>query len=212
MSSDNNDGSRHMNDSTMPPPQKSAAATKKVNPRTSSRRQHNDRIKKGFGLSDWNRLLKSANDLAQRGGSPLRRDIRREEVAQHNQEYDGWVILHNKVYNIAPYLAYHPGGMSILKPCLGKDASELFDKYHRWVNVDGLIGPLMLGYLDLTPRSTGNDEKRNYLSGVAAATAPSTDGGFAVPAPRKAKQLPSLLSSKQPSSESDNEDDGLLLL
>lgn len=121
-----------MNDSTMPPP-KGTALPKKANPRT--RRQ--ERIQKGFGLSDWNRLLKSTHDLAQRGGAPMRRDITRAEVAEHNQEYDGWMILHGKVYNIGPYLAYHPGGLSILKPSLGKDASALFDKYHRWVNVEG---------------------------------------------------------------------------
>jgi hypothetical protein len=65
----------------------------------------------------------------------------------------------------------------------------------------------MLGYLDISPRSTGNDEKINYLGGAAAV---SSDG-FAMPAPRQPSKaatttkLPSLLASK-PSTESDDED------
>ena len=129
---------RHMNDSTMPPPPPSTGPPKAgTRGRAPSRIAHNSRIKAGFGLSDWTRLLKSSNDLAQRKGQALRRDIRKEEVAEHDQVYDGWMILHNKVYNVAPYLEYHPGGAAIMKPCLGKDATALFEKYHRWVNVDG---------------------------------------------------------------------------
>ena len=70
-----------------------------------------------------------------------------EEVKAHNKPYDGWMILRGKVYNITPYLAYHPGGSEILERCLGKDASKLFDRYHQWVNIDGLIGTLLIGTL-----------------------------------------------------------------
>ena len=114
---------RPMNDTTMPRAR-------------SSRKQ--ERLKKGFGLSDWVRLTKSAKDLAQRGGGGLRR-ISREEVAQHDSIHDAWMILKGKVYNIGPYLHYHPGGITILKSVLGKDATELFDKYHPWVNIDGYV-------------------------------------------------------------------------
>ena len=95
------------------------------------------KVAKGFGLADWTRLVKTAKDLAQRRGQDLRRNISREEVALHKYDYDAWMIIHNKVYNIGPYLPYHPGGMAILKSSLGKDATVLFEKYHRWVNVDG---------------------------------------------------------------------------
>jgi len=129
---------RHMNDTTMPPP-RYAAAKKKATPVDVRARGPR------FGLHDWKRLLASAKDLAQRKGAPLRRDITLAEVKQHNKVYDGWTILRGKVYNLGPYLAYHPGGEGILKGILGKDSTKLFDKYHRWVNIDGLIGPLLLG-------------------------------------------------------------------
>lgn len=34
-----------------------------------------------------------------------------------------------------------------MKSVLGKDATILFHKYHTWVNIDTLIGPLLLGTL-----------------------------------------------------------------
>jgi cytochrome b involved in lipid metabolism len=135
---------RHMNDTTIPPSsrrfenhkissQKKAVA---VNPLVRGPR---------FGLHDWKRLLAASKDLAQLKGQPPRCGISLEEIKSHNKNHDGWVILRGKVYNIGPYLPYHPGGMDIFKHVLGKDATSMFDKYHRWVNIDGLIGALFIG-------------------------------------------------------------------
>ena len=119
-------GDRLMNDSTLPKSarERTAAAAE---PRKKTGR---------FGLADWTRLLQSSNDLAQRRGQPLR-TLRWEEIRRHNNIHDGWIVLKGKVYFISPYLAYHPGGEAILKPALGKDATKLYEKYHRWVNEDG---------------------------------------------------------------------------
>jgi len=111
-------------------------------------RNNNVIIKKGFGLHDWMILLRSAKDIAQRGiGRPLRNDLTISEVRTHNKSHDAWIILSNRVYNITPYLPYHPGGMDIMKGVLGKDATVLFHRYHTWINIDNLIGPLLLGSL-----------------------------------------------------------------
>ena len=114
-----------MNDTTLP---KAA--------QTNRQKRNKAKLRKGFALHDWTRLLKSSRDLAQRKGAPLR-NITPEEIAKHSTVYDGWISLHGKVYNISPYLHYHPGGVPIMEVCLGKDASALFDKYHRWVNIEG---------------------------------------------------------------------------
>ena len=128
-------------------------------------RNNNDAIiKKGFGLRDWMVLLRSAKDIAQRGmGRPLRNDITLSEVRTHDKSYDAWMILSNKVYNITPYLPYHPGGMDIMKGVLGKDATVLFHEYHTWINIDNLIGPLLLGSLMTMPV---DDEKKTKSSGT----------------------------------------------
>lgn len=138
----------------MPPPPPS----KKV----LSSGRHKLGVRKGFGMNDWVRLLSTCKDLAQRKGTGLRK-ISASEVALHNKTFDGWTILHGKVYNIAPYLLYHPGGDGILNKILGKDGTVLFEKYHRWVNIDGLIGPLLLGYLEVAPKDDDEDE-RTYLA------------------------------------------------
>jgi hypothetical protein len=105
-----------------------------------------------FSLADWQRLVRSAKDLAQKKGIPFRKDIPWEEISKHNKEHDCWIVLRGIVYNIGPYLPYHPGGIEIFhnaKNVLGNPdgtrADELFDKYHRYISIEGLIGSLAIG-------------------------------------------------------------------
>jgi len=184
---------RHMNDSTMPPPRYSNVKSSRkpaVNP------------KHRFGLHDWKRLLQVSNDLAQRKGQPIRRDITPEEVQQHNKNHDGWMILRDRVYNIGPYLPYHPGGVSILKNVLGKDATSLFDKYHRWVNIDGLIGPLLLGFVTAAPKTANPfsvvPPKESQLSNAPRLSTQAASGS-------------SLLAAEENDDEDEDEDDGMIL-
>ncbi|KAJ8058939.1 hypothetical protein OCU04_011924 [Sclerotinia nivalis] len=39
---------------------------------------------------------------------------------------DAWTVLGGKVYNITPYLPYHPGGEPELMKCAGRDGTRLF--------------------------------------------------------------------------------------
>lgn len=137
------------------------------------------------------------------------RKISASEVALHNKNHDGWTILHGKVYNIAPYLLYHPGGAPILAKVLGKDGTVLFEKYHRWVNIDGLVGPLLLGYLDVSsPKEEADDlNSRNYL----APQLNKSNDGFTVPRPRPPFKVDvnSMLPPKRDDEE--EEEDELLL-
>ena len=45
------------------------------------------------------------------------------------------------------YASIHPGGKKILLG-YGKDATELFMKYHSWVNADAIIGKCFIGMLE----------------------------------------------------------------
>ena len=60
------------------------------------------------------------------------------EVSQHNNEYDCWIILHGKVFDITKYLDYHPGGKKILLSMAGKDATEKFGKK---IHMQSFSGP-----------------------------------------------------------------------
>mmetsp|Transcript_3157 Transcript_3157/g.6977 ORF Transcript_3157/g.6977 Transcript_3157/m.6977 type:complete len:218 (+) Transcript_3157:265-918(+) len=217
-----------MNDTTLPIP------SKKPNPR----RRTEKGLRPGFGLHDWMTLLRHAKDLAQRKGAPIRRDISLAEVKTHNKPYDGWMVLRGKVYNITPYLAYHPGGGAILEKCVGRDATALFDRYHSWVNIDGLVGPLLLGYLLLEKKKVDDENDGGYLKGKVVAGASSSanttsgDGntivmpaaaskttsatesnglGFAMPKPRPPQGEPMASLLPRDDDEDENEDDMLKL-
>jgi cytochrome b involved in lipid metabolism len=99
-----------------------------------------------LGLADWTRLLSVTKDIAQLRGQSVRRSIPMAEVRQHNTIHDGWIVLGNdkRVYNISPYLAYHPGGTKIMISVLGQDATIQFQKYHPWVNWDGYVRCFLL--------------------------------------------------------------------
>ncbi|KAG2443727.1 hypothetical protein HXX76_002073 [Chlamydomonas incerta] len=57
------------------------------------------------------------------------------------------MVLRGKVYNISPYLRFHPGGVPILMKAAGKDGTALFTKYHPWVNADALLEKCLVGLL-----------------------------------------------------------------
>lgn len=52
-----------------------------------------------------------------------------------------------QVYDITPYLNFHPGGRDILLKAAGKDGTALFMKYHPWVNIAALMEKCLLGSL-----------------------------------------------------------------
>ena len=72
--------------------------------------------------------VQSNSNLAGRNGQPPRRGIPMSEVAMHNTEDDAWTVFRGRVFNITPYLHYHPGGVDILMEGAGKDCTDLFNK------------------------------------------------------------------------------------
>ena len=56
-------------------------------------------------------------------------------LKEHNKKDDAWSAFNGKVYNITPYLPYHPGGEKELMRVAGRDGTKLFgapnstDKY-----------------------------------------------------------------------------------
>lgn len=69
------------------------------------------------------------------------------EVRQHRKADDAWTVVRGKVYDITPYMKFHPGGEKELMKGAGRDSSSLFNKYHPWVNVDFLLEKCFLGIL-----------------------------------------------------------------
>lgn len=93
---------------------------------------------------DWAQY-KSTHDL--RGGVRTLLRVMPSELKRHNQRSDAWTSLQGRVYNITPYLEYHPGGVPELMRVAGRDGTDLFFKTHAWVNVDALLGSALVGVL-----------------------------------------------------------------
>ncbi|KAL2857102.1 hypothetical protein BJY01DRAFT_202773 [Aspergillus pseudoustus] len=60
---------------------------------------------------------------------------------------DAWTSYQGKVFNITPYLPFHPGGKGELLRGAGKDSGKLFLEIHPWVNWDAILGPCLVGIL-----------------------------------------------------------------
>ncbi len=79
-------------------------------------------------------------------------------------------MVHNgNVYNMTPFLHYHPGGVEILLQSTGHDCTALFNKYHAWVNATAMIGHLCIGWIvggddDGTGKEVIRQETKNEMS------------------------------------------------
>lgn len=68
-----------------------------------------------------------------------------EELKKHNTPEDTWMAIDGKVFNVTPYIPFHPGGDKILKAVAGKDATKLFMKTHAWVSYDSILKNTFVG-------------------------------------------------------------------
>lgn len=105
-------------------------------------------FEKGYSPMDWLKLNQTHPDLAGNKGQSNKRLISLNEVKQHQTEGSTWTVLKGRVYNIAPYMKFHPGGVDILMKAVGKDCTSLFNKYHAWVNAEFLLEKCLVGILD----------------------------------------------------------------
>ncbi|KAI6675863.1 hypothetical protein NL676_036659 [Syzygium grande] len=105
-------------------------------------------FEKGYSQMDWLKLTRTHPDLAGLKGQSNRRPISMEEVKQHQQDGSMWTVLKGRVYNISPYMKFHPGGVDMLMKAVGKDCTSLFNKYHAWVNDEFLLEKCLVGVLD----------------------------------------------------------------
>ncbi|KAI1746785.1 hypothetical protein F4782DRAFT_474533 [Xylaria castorea] len=60
---------------------------------------------------------------------------------------DAWTAMGGKVYNISPYLPFHPGGEPELLRAAGRDGTKLFGEIHPWVNYETMLSSCLIGLL-----------------------------------------------------------------
>jgi len=80
-------------------------------------------LEPGCSPLDWARL-KQSTDL--RGGVSTLIRVTPSELQKHNTKEDAWTAIQGKVYNITPYIRFHPGGQDTLMRVAGRDGTRLF--------------------------------------------------------------------------------------
>lgn len=102
-------------------------------------------LRQGRSPLDWASLRASGKDL--RGidaTQPLR--ITTSMLMEHRSCESAWVALGGRVYNITPYLEYHPGGVGILMKHAGTDATKAFQQAHSWINFHAMLENCFIGF------------------------------------------------------------------
>ncbi|KAM5256899.1 cytochrome b5 reductase 4 [Ctenodactylus gundi] len=122
-------------------------------------------LKQGRSLMDWIRLTKSGKDLTGLKGRLI--EVTEEELKKHNKKDDCWICIRGYVYNVSPYMEYHPGGEDELMRAAGSDGTDLFDQVHRWVNYESMLKECLVGRMavKLTIPKDYREERR-VLNGM----------------------------------------------
>jgi len=132
----------------MPPPSIGGPGSLSLPPSTTIKPKPRSRkvaLAPGHSPLDWARLKASGEDL--RGGIDNLTRIKPSELKQHNTPDDAWSAFYGKVYNITPYLSFHPGGEKELMRVAGRDGTKLFAATHGWVNLDFMLDACLVGFL-----------------------------------------------------------------
>ena len=107
-------------------------------------------LEPGFSPLDWAALTSNPNHKLRGANLPgtLIKVTPSMLKAQNGRKgTDAWTSYQGKVYNISPYLPFHPGGKGELLRGAGKDSGKLFLEIHPWVNWDAILGECLVGIL-----------------------------------------------------------------
>ncbi|XP_055965681.1 cytochrome b5 reductase 4 [Sorex fumeus] len=130
-------------------------------------------LKQGRSLMDWIRLTKSGKDLTGLKGRLI--EVSEEELKKHNTKDDCWICIRGLVYNVSPYMEYHPGGEDELMRAAGADGTELFDQVHRWVNYESMLKECLVGRMAVKPAVCKDSrEEKKVINGMLPRN-PGTD-------------------------------------
>ncbi|KAL3465475.1 hypothetical protein BJX64DRAFT_252483 [Aspergillus heterothallicus] len=158
-------GNRHSSNNMLSPPP-SAAASLRVPPgnrptsnslsptqvtlKPAKKASQRPVLEPGYSPLDWAALASNPNSNLRGANLPSTYIKVTPSMlkAQHGRKgVDAWTSYQGKVYNITPYLPFHPGGKGELLRGAGKDSGKLFLEIHPWVNWDAILGPCLVGVL-----------------------------------------------------------------
>jgi len=122
-------------------------------------------LEPGHSPLDWAALTNNPNSHLRGKDEPgenLLRITPAQLKTQHGRKgKDAWTVYQGKVYNITPYVPFHPGGAGEILRGAGKDSVKLFMEVHPWVNWDGMLSECLVGIL--VSEEEGMNGTRNKL-------------------------------------------------
>lgn len=107
----------------------------------------------GHSPLDWARLTSSPAFIASQPTTLLKispsllKIYNGRKDKSTGEKKDIWMALGGKVYNITPYMPYHPGGEPELMKAAGREGTRLFGEVHPWVNWEGMLEGCLVGVL-----------------------------------------------------------------
>ncbi|WLF77905.1 hypothetical protein PVL30_001628 [Lodderomyces elongisporus] len=127
-------------------------ASSSSTPQAEARARQKVVLQPGHSPLDWANLNRNAPKHKLRGVPPnfpppqvVRID--KTELKKHKTRDDCWTCINGKVFNITPYVNFHPGGVEEIMKCAGRDGTVLFNKYHSWVNADRMLENCIVGIM-----------------------------------------------------------------
>ncbi|KPI39684.1 Cytochrome b5 4 [Cyphellophora attinorum] len=111
----------------------------------------------GYSPLDWATLTKSRNAQTTLLGHDFQRlspsgalmkippSLLKQQTGRKGK--DAWTSYKGRVYNVTPYLNFHPGGKAELLRAAGREGEALFMEVHPWVNWEGMLGECCVGIL-----------------------------------------------------------------
>ncbi len=70
-----------------------------------------------------------------------------EDIQKHNNPYDCWIKIDDSVFDVTPYLSFHPGGSEVILGTAGKDATTAFKEAHPWVAYEAILSSCKIGFI-----------------------------------------------------------------
>ncbi len=127
----------------------------------------------GFSQLDWLRLAQAQGRRGAGGAAP--RALSLDEVRLHNAlDRDCWVVVRGRVLDVTKYGPYHPGGLAVLAPYAGDDATSAFEEVHPWVSL-AMLDRFVVGWVEGDEAAAG--EVRRLTGAGAAPPGGSPSGG-----------------------------------
>lgn len=89
------------------------------------------------------------------------------EVAKHGTATSCYMVIHDKVYDITPFLDQHPGGEEVLLDHAGKDATEAFEDVGHSEDARNMLAKYLVGDLPAEEKASAK-KKENKAPGAPA--------------------------------------------